>query len=195
MKLIFATNNPHKVEEIQTAMANRLEVISLRQAGIQIDLAEPYDTLEANASAKSMAIHRLTHLDCFSEDTGLEVGALDGEPGVHSARYAGEGSSSAQNIDKLLARLDSNPHRQARFRTILSLLIHEKEYLFEGCCPGTIAWERMGTGGFGYDPIFIPEGSTRSFGQMTAQEKNQYSHRRQAAQKLLSFLQQKDWIR
>jgi XTP/dITP diphosphohydrolase len=194
MKLIFATNNQHKVEEIQAAIGAQLEVISLKQAGILVEVPEPYDTLEANASAKSRTIHRLTQMDCFSEDTGLEVEALGGEPGVHSARYAGMGSSSDQNIDKLLARLHGNPNRQARFRTVISLLINEKEYLFEGSCPGRIAEEKLGRGGFGYDPVFIPEGSLRSFGQMDATEKNQYSHRQKAAQKLIDFLHQKDWI-
>ncbi len=137
MQLIFATNNAHKVEEIQSAIGGSLEVISLRQAGIDIDIPEPHDTLEANASEKSATIHRLTGMDCFSEDTGLEVTALGGEPGVKSARYAGEDRAFAANIEKLLGKLGDNPDRRARFRTVISLLIKGSEHLFEGICEGT----------------------------------------------------------
>lgn len=189
MQLIFATNNAHKVEEIQSAIGGSLEVISLRQAGIDIDIPEPHDTLEANASEKSATIHRLTGMDCFSEDTGLEVAVLGGEPGVKSARYAGEDRAFAANIEKLLGKLGDNPDRRARFRTVISLLIKGNEHLFEGICEGRILTAPTGAGGFGYDPIFVPEGDTRSFAQMSLEEKGFYSHRRKAADKLIAFLQ------
>jgi len=189
MRIIFATNNDHKVEEIQAAIGNSLQVVSLREAGIDIDIPEPHDTLEANATEKSSTIHRLTGDSCFSEDTGLEVLALNGEPGVKSARYAGDGRSHRDNIEKLLHNLENNPDRRARFRTVISLIWQEKEYQFEGVCNGNILLAPTGEGGFGYDPIFVPEGETRSFAQMSLEEKNRYSHRRKAADQLVAFLQ------
>lgn len=194
-KLIFATNNQHKVEEIQSAIGDHLEVISLRQAGIDIDIPEPHDTLEANASEKSATINRLTGMDCFSEDTGLEVEALNGEPGVKSARYAGEDRAFEKNVDLLLRKLDGQTDRKARFRTVISLIQGGKEYLFEGICEGRILLSPRGNQGFGYDPIFAPDGQPggldgepRSFAQMTMEEKNHFSHRRKAADKLIAFL-------
>ena len=187
-KLIFATNNQHKVEEIQSAINNIIEVISLKEAGINIDIPEPYDTLEENASEKSRTIHHLTNLNCFSEDTGLEVDALNREPGVKSARYAGEEKAFEKNIDKLLSKLGSNNNRSARFRTVISLILNEKEYLFEGICMGSIITTRIGDKGFGYDPIFIPDGSEKTFAEMDMEEKNKFSHRKKAMEKLLSFL-------
>jgi XTP/dITP diphosphohydrolase len=191
MKLIFATNNQHKVEEIQSAIDNSIDVIGLKAAGIDIDIPEPHDTLEANASEKSWTIQRLTGMNCFSEDTGLEVDALHGEPGVKSARYAGESKSFDDNIKKLLEKLGGNPNRKARFRTVISLIWDEKEYLFEGSCNGTITVEKRGIKGFGYDPVFIPDGSNRSFAEMTIEEKNKFSHRKKAADKLILFLQER----
>jgi XTP/dITP diphosphohydrolase len=190
MQLIFATNNQHKVEEIQAAIGHILEVVSLQQAGIDIDIPEPFDTLEENAREKSRVIHRLTRQNCFSEDTGLETDALNGEPGVKSARYAGEGRNFDENIGKLLGRLGTTTNRSARFRTIISLVLDEKEYLFEGICEGSITFEKRGNQGFGYDPVFLPEGSTRTFGEMTLEEKIGFSHRKKAADKLVLFLQQ-----
>ncbi|MBN9380538.1 MAG: RdgB/HAM1 family non-canonical purine NTP pyrophosphatase [Chitinophagaceae bacterium] len=189
--LIFATNNAHKVEEIQAAIGDQLEVISLRQAGIDIDIPEPHATLEANATEKSATIHRLTGSDCFSEDTGLEVTALNGEPGVKSARYAGDGRDFNSNIEKLLHNLEGQTNRKARFRTVISLIINEKEHLFEGICEGRILTAPTGGQGFGYDPIFVPDGDTRSFAEMPLEEKNHYSHRRKAADKLIAFLKNK----
>lgn len=189
MKLIFATNNQHKVEEIQAAIGRHLQVISLKQAGINIDIPEPHDTLEANASEKSRAIHRLTGVSCFSEDTGLEVETLNGEPGVKSARYAGEDKAFDKNIEKLLTKLGDAANRQARFRTVISLIWEGREWLFEGICEGAITREPSGTGGFGYDPIFKPLGSHRTFAEMTLAEKNEISHRKKAADKLVLFLQ------
>jgi XTP/dITP diphosphohydrolase len=188
-RIIFATNNQHKVIEIQSAIGDKLEVISLKAAGIDIDIPEPHDTLEANATEKSSTIHKLTGGNCFSEDTGLEVYALHGEPGVLSARYAGDDKSFEKNIEKLLRNLGGTPHRQARFRTVISLIYNEKEYLFEGICEGRILQTPDGADGFGYDPIFVPEGDTRSFARMTLEEKNKYSHRRKAADQLVAFLQ------
>lgn len=189
IRIIFATNNQHKVTEIQSAVGDRLEVISLREAGIDIDIPEPHDTLEANATEKSSTIHRLTGDNCFSEDTGLEVSALDGEPGVHSARYAGEERSFGKNITKLLHRLGDNPDRRARFRTVISLIWNGREHLFEGVSEGNILHVPEGNDGFGYDPVFVPDGDTRSFARMTMEEKNRYSHRRKAADQLVAFLQ------
>lgn len=190
MKLIFATNNQHKVEEIQAAIGNQLEVISLKQAGIDIDIPEPHDTLEANASEKSRTIHQLTGQHCFSEDTGLEVEALNGEPGVKSARYAGEDKAFDKNVEKLLSKLGNSNNRKARFRTVISLIWEGREWLFEGICEGTITREPAGSGGFGYDPVFIPTGGHRTFAQMSMAEKNELSHRKKAADKLVLFLRE-----
>ena len=192
MKLIFATNNQHKVEEIQSAIDDSIGVVSLKAAGIDIDIPEPHDTLEANALEKSRVIHRLTGENCFSEDTGLEVDALHGEPGVKSARYAGENKSFEDNIKKLLEKLGNDSNRKAKFRTVISLIWNEKEYLFEGICSGSILKEKKGTGGFGYDAVFKPDGSNMSFGEMTMEEKNQFSHRKKAADKLVLFLRKQD---
>ena len=188
VRIVFATNNQNKVAEIRTAVGGTLDIVALRDAGIDIDIPEPWDTLEANATEKSSTIHRLTGDNCFSEDTGLEVYALNGEPGVHSARYAGDDRRPDANIQKLLRRLGSNPDRRARFRTVISLIWQEKEYLFEGICEGKILHEPSGKEGFGYDPIFVPAGDTRSFAEMNAEEKNHYSHRRKAADQLVAFL-------
>src|SRR3569833_519644 len=158
--LIFATNNSHKVEEIQAAIGSQLEVISLKQAGIDIDIPEPHPTLEANATEKSSTIHQLTGGNCFSEDTGLEVEALNGEPGVKSARYAGDGRNFDANIQKLLHNLEGKPNRKARFRTVISLIMDGKEHLFEGFCEGQILSAPTGGKGFGYDPVFVPEGGS-----------------------------------
>ncbi|MCA6449337.1 MAG: RdgB/HAM1 family non-canonical purine NTP pyrophosphatase [Chitinophagaceae bacterium] len=186
--LIFATNNQHKVDEIRSVIGSSFDIITLKEAGIDIDIPEPHDTLEANAAEKSQTIHRLTNQDCFSEDTGLEVEALQGEPGVKSARYAGDGRDFQQNIDKLLQKLGSNPDRKARFRTVISLILDHKEYQFEGICTGKIAEDQQGNKGFGYDPVFIPDGATKSFAEMSLEEKNQYSHRQKAVTRLIEFL-------
>ncbi len=188
--LIFATNNDHKVAEIRSSLRSLFQVVSLKEAGINIDIEEPYDTLEENAREKSSTIHRLTQQDCFSEDTGLFVDALNGEPGVKSARYAGEPSNNKANIEKLLHNLDLHTNRTARFKTIISLVMHEKEYLFEGICEGSITHKSIGSSGFGYDAIFIPADSSKSFGEMSMEEKNQYSHRKKALVKLITFLRE-----
>lgn len=189
IQLIFATNNAHKVEEIQQAIGSKITVISLKDAGIGIDIPEPHDTLEANAAEKSRTIWQLTGVNCFSEDTGLEVDALNGEPGVKSARYAGEDKAFDKNIDKLLSKLGAQTERGARFRTVISLVWDGREYQFEGICEGAITHTRKGKGGFGYDPVFVPAGSSLTFGEMTMEEKGRFSHRKKAADKLVSFLQ------
>jgi XTP/dITP diphosphohydrolase len=189
MRLIFASNNQHKIEELKAFAGNVLEIVSLKEAGIDIDIPEPYDTLEENASEKSWTIYKLTNEDCFSEDTGLEIEALNGEPGVKSARYAGETKSFKDNIEKVLSKLSNEPNRNARFRAVISLIIDGKENQFEGICNGKIIDDLRGTEGFGYDPIFIPDGSDRSFAEMSIEEKNQFNHRTKAAAKLVAFLQ------
>ena len=188
--LIFATNNANKLKEIQFIIGNQFEIISLRQAGIDIDIPEPHNTLEANASEKSKTIHQLTQSNCFSEDTGLEVYALNGEPGVKSARYAGQDKAFEKNIEKLLSNLGDNTNREARFRTVISLILNNQEFLFEGICEGRIETKIKGTSGFGYDPIFTPTGSNKTFGEMDMEEKNKYSHRNKATTALILFLHQ-----
>lgn len=187
--LIFATNNEHKVSEIQSLLPKDINVITLQQAGINIDIPEPYDTLQENANTKAKTIFEITKQNCFSEDTGLEIDALNGAPGVHSARYAGADRNFNANIEKVLANLKNNENRKAQFRTVICLIWNEKEYYFEGICRGQIAEQNSGTAGFGYDPIFIPEGATKSFAEMTMDEKNTYSHRQKAVTQLFSFLQ------
>ena len=188
LTLIFATNNQNKVDEIRVVTKGQFNIITLKEAGIDIDIPEPHDTLEANASEKSSVIHQLTRQNVFSEDTGLEVESLNGEPGVKSARYGGEGRDFQANIDKLLKNLEGNKNRKAQFRTVVSLVLNEMEYLFEGICKGHIIEEQRGVKGFGYDPIFIPDGAGKTFAEMTMEEKNNYSHRKKAIAKLTEFL-------
>lgn len=188
-QLIFATNNQHKIAEIRSVIGNDFSIITLQEAGINIDIPEPHETLEANASEKSGTIFKMTHQHCFSEDTGLEVAYLKGAPGVKSARYAGEGRDFQQNIDLLLENLKGITDRRARFRTVISLILDGREILFEGVCEGRIANDQKGLQGFGYDPVFIPEGASKSFAEMTMDEKNTYSHRKKAVKKLIQYLQ------
>ncbi len=186
--LVFATNNFNKAQEVNHILGNTFKVLSLKEAGIEIDIDEPHDTLEANAREKSMTIYTIKNIDCFSEDTGLEVEALNGAPGVKSARYAGEPSNTRANIEKLLHQLKNKQNRKAQFRTVISLLQNGVEKQFEGICKGEITLEPSGENGFGYDPVFIPEGSTKTFAEMNIEEKNEYSHRRKAVEKLVAFL-------
>lgn len=188
MKIIFATNNQHKVDEIRSALPENFSIITLKEAGIDIDIPEPHDTLQDNAAEKARTIFNLTKTDCFSEDTGLEVYSINNEPGVHSARYAGEDKSFDKNIEKLLLRLENSTNRKARFCTVICLILDDKEYFFEGICEGEIIKERRGNQGFGYDPVFIPTGSAKTFAEMSLQEKNQFSHRKKATDKLVTFL-------
>lgn len=187
-KLIFATNNQHKVDEIKVVLGNLFDISTLQEAGIDIDIPEPHDTLEANATEKSVAIYKLASQNCFSEDTGLEVFSLNGEPGVKSARYAGDSRSFEANIDKLLNNMVSSVNRKAQFRTIISLILNGKEIQFEGICEGIILKERRGANGFGYDPVFVPDGSEKTFAEMTIEEKNHFSHRKKAMTKMIDFL-------
>jgi len=190
--LIFATNNPHKVEEIRVVLKGKWEILSLKEAGIDIDIPEPHPTLEENASEKSRTIYQLTGKNCFSEDTGLEAEALGGAPGVISARYAGENKDPGENTVKLLQELKGVSNRKARFRTIISLFLEGVEYQFEGICTGTIIEEKRGSMGFGYDPVFVPDGDTRTFAEMDTVDKTLFSHRKKAMEKLILFLDHKN---
>ncbi len=189
--LIFATNNLNKATEINAILGTAFKISTLRGIGLEIDIPEPHATLEENAREKSTTIYKLTQSDCFGEDTGLEVEALQGAPGVRSARYAGEHCNTEDNIKKLLQELATEQNRKARFRTVISLIENGNEYQFEGVCEGMIAWTSHGEQGFGYDPIFIPIGSTKSFASMTLDEKNKFSHRKKAVEKLVAHLHQK----
>jgi len=188
--IIFATNNAHKIEEIKKIVPPDVNIITLNEAGIHQDIPEPYDTLEENASEKSAVIHKLTLQNCFSEDTGLEVNALNGAPGVKSARYAGEGRNFEDNVNKLLHNMQGKEDRSARFRTVVSLIWNNEEYFFEGICEGKIIDAPSGDKGFGYDPIFIPDGSNKTFAEMSMEEKNTFSHRRKATDQLVKFLKE-----
>ncbi|TKK70862.1 RdgB/HAM1 family non-canonical purine NTP pyrophosphatase [Ilyomonas limi] len=189
--IIFATNNLHKIEEIKKIVPPDFHIITLKEAGINQDIPEPYNTLEENASAKSSVIHQLTQQNCFSEDTGLEVTALNGAPGVKSARYAGEDRNFEENIQKLLHNLQGKTDRSARFRTVVSLIWNKEEHYFEGICEGNIIGAPRGEQGFGYDPVFVPDGSNKTFAEMSLKEKNLFSHRRKATDKLIAFLKEK----
>ncbi|MFT3705679.1 MAG: RdgB/HAM1 family non-canonical purine NTP pyrophosphatase [Agriterribacter sp.] len=187
-QLIFATNNQYKTQEIRSLLKDTFDIITLKEAGIDIDIPEPYDTLEENARTKAVTIYQLTGTSCFGEDTGLEVEALDGAPGVKSARYAGEGRDFNANVEKLLSGLKGNTNRKAQFRTVISLILNGNEHQFEGICKGNIIAEKRGTDGFGYDPVFVPENDNRTFAEMTMEQKNMYSHRARAMQQLIRFL-------
>ena len=190
MELIFATNNEHKAKEVQSIVPDSIIIITLKEAGINIDIPEPYLTLKENAAEKSKKFNALTGKNCFGEDTGIEVAALLGKPGVHSARYAGENKSSKENIEKLLHNLKRYQDRSAQFKTVVFLMLDNKEYFFEGICKGSISFKPTGKEGFGYDPIFIPNGTNKTFAEMTLQEKNIFSHRKNAIDKLVAFLNQ-----
>lgn len=188
MKLIFATNNAHKLAEVQAVLGNAFTLLTPRDCGVTEEIPEEQPTLEGNALQKARYLHDRTGLDCFADDTGLEVEALGGAPGVHSARYATDGHDFAANNRLLLSNLEGVGNRRARFRTVVALILAEKEYLFEGIAPGYIAPCESGSGGFGYDPLFVPEGSVKTFAEMTAEEKNAVSHRGRAIRKLADFL-------
>ena len=187
--LIFATNNRNKVAEIQSLVGANFTIIPLKEAGIEIDIPEPHDQLEANAHEKAMTIFNLTHQNCFSEDTGLEIVALNGAPGVKSARYAGENSNAQANIDLVLSKMAGIENRTAQFRTVICLIWENQTYYFEGVCKGQILSNMQGENGFGYDPIFVPDGATKSFANMTMDEKNTFSHRKKAVKQLFDFLE------
>lgn len=189
-KLVFATNNAHKLEEVAAILGDQVELLSLNDISCQTDIPETAETLEGNALLKSSYIYKNYHLDCFADDTGLEVEALNGAPGVYSARYAGgEGHDAQANMLKLLHELEGKENRKAQFRTAISLILDGKEYLFEGVIKGEIIKEKRGDSGFGYDPVFMPKGYDRTFAELGNDIKNQISHRALAVQKLCEFLQ------
>ena len=189
MKIVFATNNKHKLEEIKDILGKDFEIVSLTEIGCHEDIPETGVTLQENARQKSTYVVEHYNQNCFADDTGLEVEALGGEPGVHSARYAeGTDHDSEANMRKLLTKLDGQTNRKAWFRTVISLIIDGVEHQFEGKVDGTIAKEKHGTEGFGYDPIFIPEGYDKSFAQLGEEIKNQISHRARAVKKLAEYL-------
>jgi len=185
--LVFATNNAHKLDEVRSILGSRFTVKSLKEIGCEADIPETADTLEGNALMKARFLYERYGVDCFADDTGLEVTALGGAPGVHTARYAGNHDSEA-NMKKLLNELEKKSDRSAQFRTVIALIIEGKEFLFEGIVKGTIAKEKAGDGGFGYDPIFIPDGFTQTFSQMGNDSKNHISHRALAVEKLYNYL-------
>ena len=188
MKLIFATQNLHKLKEARQILTGMVELISLRELDYDDELPETGTTFESNAMQKAMHVYRKFGIDCFADDSGLSVNALNGAPGVYSARYAGVNARNEDNIAKLLLELRNESRREARFITCIALVLGGKEYYFEGEVKGTIAEEISGVAGFGYDPVFIPDGSTRSFAEMKPEEKNSISHRAQAMHKMAAFL-------
>lgn len=187
-KFVFATNNAHKLEEVTAILGDKVEVLSMKDIRCTADIPETADTLAGNALLKARFIYENYQMDCFADDTGLEVEALDGAPGVYSARYAGDAHNSEANMKKLLHDLEGVENRKARFRTVFALIIDGKEHLFEGIIHGEITKTRRGASGFGYDPIFIPEGYTQTFAEMGNPLKNKISHRALATNKLCNFL-------
>lgn len=190
MKLLFATQNQHKRDEVQALVGHRFNILSLLDFHFTAELPETHETLEENALEKALFVHQQFSIDCFSEDTGLEIDGLGGAPGVYSARYAGDGKKPQDNVAKVLKELEDNDNRKARFRTVICLFYHNETQFFEGIINGTIAKKPAGEKGFGYDPIFIPEGTALTFAQMNASEKNGISHRRMAIDKMIVWLSQ-----
>jgi XTP/dITP diphosphohydrolase len=191
-KLVFATNNPHKLKEIQHALKGVFEILSLADLNFDEEIPEPHETLEENASEKAFYIYKRFGLSCFADDTGLEIEALNGDPGVYSARYAGENPTFEDNMNKVMKLLDGLENRNASFRTVISLVVNGKETQFEGRVDGKILTEKHGQAGFGYDPIFQPNGFTESFAEMAMGLKNEISHRGRAVKKLVEFLKEAD---
>jgi len=190
MKLVFASNNEHKIREIKSILGESFTLLGLKDIDINEDIPENEPTIEGNALAKARYIHNSTGMDVFADDTGLEVDALGGEPGVHSARFAGDNKDSSENTVKLLSLLANSENRKARFRTVIALVMKGKEFLFSGKAEGTLLNEEHGSGGFGYDPIFVPKGGQKSFAEMSLAEKNKISHRAMAFKELIMFLNQ-----
>ena len=187
-EIIFATNNAHKLAEVQAVLGDGFRLLTPRECGITEDIPETQPTLEGNASQKAHYLFDRTERNCFADDTGLEVYALDGAPGVHSARYATDGHDFGANNRLLLKNLEGVADRRARFRTVISLIMDGREHLFEGIVEGRIAEQPSGGGGFGYDPLFIPDGFSKTFAEMSADEKNEVSHRGRAVRRLVEFL-------
>jgi XTP/dITP diphosphohydrolase len=190
MTLVFASNNEYKIREIISLLGNSFTLLSLRDIHIKEDIPEKEPLIEGNAFSKARYVNEATGMNVFADDTGLEINALDGLPGVHSARFAGENKDSSANIEKVLSLLGNTENRNARFRTVIALILDKKEYLFEGIVNGEIIREKKGISGFGYDPIFVPDGKTCTFAEMNLSEKNSVSHRARAFEKLKEFLSQ-----
>lgn len=190
-KLVFATNNRHKLEEVGDVLKGHLEILSLKEINCFDDIPETADTLEGNALLKAQHIFENYGYDCFADDTGLEVEALDGRPGVYSARYAGEDQNAARNMEKLLGELDGKLNRRARFRTVVALIEGAKVSYFEGKIEGTIIEQKRGSAGFGYDPVFVPDGYSQTFAELGSEIKNKISHRALAIQELIQYLKKK----
>ncbi len=188
-QLVFATNNAHKLDEVRKILGEKFDVLSLKEIGCNDDIAETAETFEGNALIKARYIRDKYGYDCFADDSGLEIDALGGAPGVYSARYAGEAHDSEKNMAKVLEQLQGVENRTARFRTVIALILDGKDHLFEGEITGRIIEERRGAGGFGYDPIFIPDGETCTFAEMSDTQKNGISHRARAVAKLVAFLE------
>lgn len=188
MKIIFASNNKNKVQEIQNQVPKSIQIVTLEEVGCTEDIAETGITLEENAIIKANYITEKYGLPCFADDTGLEIDALNGEPGVYSARYAGEDKNADKNMDLVLQKLDTATNRKAQFKTVIALNINNEQHLFTGIVEGNIRNEKTGTNGFGYDPIFEPESLGKTFAEMTIDEKNKLSHRGRAVEKLVAFL-------
>ena len=186
--IVFATNNAHKINEVRAIASNKLLIVGLSDMNFHDDIPETADTLEGNALLKALYVHERLGYDCFADDTGLEVDALNGEPGVRSARYAGEAHDSNANIEKLWLALQNQPNRKARFRTVIALIINGQTKYFEGVITGKIIDERRGMTGFGYDPIFVPDGYHETFAELGAEQKNRISHRALATRKLTEYL-------
>ena len=188
MKLVFASNNKNKLLEIRHQLPAEIELLSLEDIGCHEDIAETADTIEGNAILKADYVTQNYGYDCFADDTGLEVDALNGAPGVYSARYAGEEKSAEANMDKLLSELDGNTNRKANFKTVIALNLNGKQHLFTGLVDGNITLHKEGTGGFGYDPVFMPVGLNVTFAQLSLNEKAQLSHRGRAVKQLIDFI-------
>jgi len=191
MELIFATHNQHKTEEAKEIAASAFRIKNLKDIGCFEEIPETADTLQGNALQKARYVHEHYHVNCFADDTGLEVEALDGRPGVYSARFAGEHCTYQDNVDKLLQEMAEKTNRKACFKTVVALILEEKEYLFEGRVDGEIIESQRGTSGFGYDPVFLPEGFDSTFAEMSDEEKNSISHRGRAMRKMMDFLKNK----
>lgn len=187
-KFVFSTNNAHKLEEVTAILGDKIEILCMKDIDCYVDIPETADTLEGNALIKARYIYVNYHLDCFADDTGLEVEALNGAPGVYSARYAGDAHNSEANMMKLLKDMEGIENRKAQFRSVFALIINGKEYLFEGIVKGEITTNKRGGSGFGYDPIFVPEGYKKTYAEMGSELKNTISHRALATNKLCNFL-------
>lgn len=190
MKIVFATNNANKIFEIQSMLPKSIEIISLESIGCHEEIPETADTIEGNAIMKANYVTEKYGYDCFADDTGLEVETLNGEPGVYSARYAGEQKSAQDNMDKLLLNLENSDNRDAQFKTVIALNLQGEQYLFTGIARGEIISEKKGTQGFGYDPVFRPDGYQETFAQLSLETKNAISHRGKATRELIAFLNQ-----